>query len=114
MALALLKGQPDIAVTALAVPAEIPDVLDILEVHRQSLKAVGDLNGHRLAVETPALLEVGELGHFHAIQPHLPTHTPSAKGGGLPVVFDKTDVVIRSSNAQRFKRREVGLLNTVR
>ena len=88
------KRQPDLTVAALAVPAEVPTGFHVLEVHGEPLEAVSDLNRNGLAVDAAALLEVGELGHLHAIEPHFPAHTPGAEGGGLPVVFDETDVVV--------------------
>ena len=45
----------------------VEDVLHALQVHGESLDAVGDLAGDRLAVEPANLLEIGELGDFHAV-----------------------------------------------
>ena len=80
MALSFLKRKPDIAITAVGIPAQIPDAFDVLQIHRQTLKPIGDLNRHRLAIDAAALLEIGELGHLHAIEPHLPAHAPGAEG----------------------------------
>ncbi len=57
------------------------------------------------------LLEVGELGHFHAVEPHLPAQAPGAQGGRLPVVFDEADVVHFRVDAERRERLEVELLD---
>ena len=113
-ALTLLKRQPDVAVGAVAIPGEIPDALHVLEVHREALQAVGDLDRDRPAIDAAALLEVGELGHLHAIQPDLPAHTPGTEGWGLPVVLDEANVVVLGANAQGLERSQIGLLNRVR
>ena len=34
MALSLLKGQPDLPIGALGIPAQIPDAFDVLEISR--------------------------------------------------------------------------------
>ena len=112
-ALALLKRQPDVAVAAHPVPVEIPDALHILQIHGQALKAVGDLDRHRPAVDAAALLEIGELGHLHAIEPHLPAHPPGAEGGGFPVVLHEADVVVGLADTQGLKGSQVGLLDAI-
>ena len=54
--------QEDLAVAhALAVEVELVDVVDALDIHRQTLEPVGQLARDRLAVEAADLLEVGEL-----------------------------------------------------
>jgi len=60
-------------------------------------------------VDATDLLEVGELRHFHAVQPHLPTQTPGAQGGVFPVVFHEADVVFFQIEAQRFERAQIQL-----
>ena len=113
LALTFLEGQPDVAIAARGIPAQIPDAFHVLQVHRQPLEAVGDFDRHRFAVDAAALLEIGELGDLHAIQPHLPPHTPGPEGGGFPVVLDETNVVIGRLNAKGLQGGEVGLLNAI-
>lgn len=84
-----------------------------LQVHGQALQAVRDFAGGRLAVNTSDLLEVGELGHFHAVEPDFPAQAPSAQRGVLPVVFHKADVVFLQIKAQRFERAQVQLQDVV-
>src|SRR5882762_7471565 len=62
----------DFAVTEAVVEFEIVDVLDALHIHGQALETIGDLGGHRRAVETADLLEIGELTHLHTVAPHFP------------------------------------------
>ncbi len=85
------------------------DVVHALQVHGQALQAVGDLAGGGLAVDAADLLEVGELGHFHAVEPHFPAQAPGAQRGVFPVVFDKADVVLLQVEAQGFERAQVQL-----
>jgi hypothetical protein len=75
-------------------PDQVVDVLDLLQVHRQTLDAVGDFAGDRLAVDAANLLEVGELRHFHAVEPDFPAQAPSAERRIFPVVLDEADVVL--------------------
>ena len=79
-AVALLKRQPDVAIAAATIPRQIPDAFHILQIHGEALEAIGDLDRYRPAIDAAALLEIGELGHLHAIEPHLPTHTPGPEG----------------------------------
>src|SRR5690606_27888827 len=53
-------------------PDQVVDVVHVLQVHAQALEAVGDLAEHRPALQAAGLLEVGELGHLHAVEPDLP------------------------------------------
>ena len=62
----------------------VPDVLEVLHAlkgHHDALEAVGDLHRGGRHLEGAALLEVGELGHLHAVQPNLPPETPRAQHG---------------------------------
>src|SRR6185437_7414483 len=77
------------------------------QIHRQSLEAVGDLTRDRPAVEAAHLLEVGELGDLHAVQPYLPAETPRAQRRGLPVVLDEADVVHQRVEAERAQTPEI-------
>jgi hypothetical protein len=88
-------------------PHQVVDVFDLLQIHREAFEAVGDFAEHRLAVQTADLLEVRELGHFHAVQPHFPAEAPRAERGIFPVVFDKAHVVLLQVEAERFERAEV-------
>src|SRR5574343_788286 len=96
------------AVLALGVD-QVVDVLHALEVHGQTLQAVGDLAGDGLAVDAADLLEVGELGDFHAAEPDLPAQAPAAEGGVFPIVLDKAHIVLLQIKAQGFERTEVEL-----
>ena len=82
-------------------PDEVEDALDILQVHREPLEAVGDLARHGPAFEAADLLEVGELRDFHAIEPDFPADAPGAERRRLPVVLDETDVVHFRIDADR-------------
>ena len=67
--------------------------------------------GHGIAVEAADLLEVGELGNFHAVAPHFPAETPGAERRAFPIVFDKTNVVQRRIDPDRLEAREIELLD---
>ena len=95
-------------------PDQVVNAVNALNVHRQSFQTVGDLAGHRLTLQTADLLEVGELRHFHPVQPHFPAQTPGTQRRVFPVVFHEADVVNRRIHTQLFQRPEVQLLNVVR
>ncbi len=62
----------------------VDDVLEVghaLKVHQDAFEAVRDLHRHRIQGDTAHLLEVGELGDLHAVQPDLPAQPPGAERG---------------------------------
>ncbi len=95
-------------------PDQVVNAVHALDIHRQTFQTVGDFTGHRLALQAADLLEVGELRHFHAIQPHFPAESPGAQRRVFPVIFHETDVVNGRVHTQLFQRTEVQLLNVVR
>ena len=54
-------------------PYQIVDRVDALNVHGQTLETIGDLCRNGIALEAAHLLEVGELGHLHAVEPDFPS-----------------------------------------
>ena len=101
-------GEDD-AVLATA-PHDVEHAVDALDVHRQTLEAVGDFHGNGAALEAADLLEVGELGHFHAVDPDLPTKAPCAQRRAFPVVFDEAHVVLIGVDADGAQAAEIELL----
>ena len=85
-----------------------------LQVHGQALGAVGQLHAGRIEVDAAHLLEVGELGALHAVDPDFPAQSPRAQGGRLPVVLDKAHVVLGQVDAQVLQRGQVEILDVVR
>jgi hypothetical protein len=88
-------------------PDQVVHVFHALQIHGQAFDAVGDFAQHRLAVQAAHLLEVGELRHFHAVQPDFPAQAPGAQGRAFPVVFDKAHVIFLQVQAQRLQRAQV-------
>ena len=93
----------DVAVSHARRPYQVEHVFHVLQVHGEALDAVGDFPRDRFAIHASYLLEVGELRHFHAVQPHLPPQTPRAQRRILPVVLDEADVVCLGIDAQGFE-----------
>src|SRR5690606_10858093 len=50
-------------------PHQVVHGIHFLQVHGDTLKTVGDFAGDRETFQAAHLLEVGELGYFHAVQP---------------------------------------------
>ena len=100
----------DIAIKGFC-PNEVVHVFHALQIHGETLDTVGDFTEYRRAVDTADLLEVGELGYFHAVEPNFPTQAPSAESRVFPVVFDKADVVYFRVDTQFAQRIEVEVLN---
>ena len=95
-------------------PDKVVDVVHILQVHRQTLEAVGDLAGDRPALEPAGLLEIGELGHLHAVEPHFPAEAPGAQRGRLPVVLDEAQIVHQRIEPELLQRTDVQLQDVLR
>jgi hypothetical protein len=57
-------------------PLQIEEVIDLLEVHREPLEPVGELDRDRRELESRDLLEVRVLGDLHPIEPHFPAEPP--------------------------------------
>lgn len=85
-------------------PHQIVDRVDALSVHGDTLQAIGDLDGHGVDLDTAHLLEVRELRDLHAVEPDLPAKAPGAQRRALPVVLDKTDVMVVGVQANGSKR----------
>src|SRR5690606_12795696 len=98
--------QHTVAVRAFG-PDQVVHAFHALQVHGQAFQAVGDFAGSGRAVEPAHLLEVGELGDFHAVEPDFPAQAPRAQRGVFPVVFDEADVVPGGIDAQRLERTDV-------
>ena len=62
-------------------PYQIEHTLDVLQIHRDALKPVGDFTGHRFALQTTDLLEVSELCDLHTVQPDFPAQSPGTQRG---------------------------------
>ncbi len=82
---------------------DVLEVRDALQRHDDALHAVGEFDGDRVQVLAAHLLEVGELGDFHAVEPDFPAEAPRADGGLLPVVLDEPHVVLVEVDAKRFE-----------
>jgi len=111
----LLGLEEDVAIgDAVAVEVQVVDVLDALDVHGQALEAVGQLDRHGIALDAAHLLEVGELGHFHAVAPHFPAQAPGAQGRAFPVILDEADVVRHGIDAQAAQAFQIEFLRVGR
>ena len=66
------------------------------------------------ALQPARLLEVGELRHLHAIQPHFPAQPPRTECRRLPVVLDKADVMHLWVNTDGLERTQIEILKIFR
>src|SRR5579883_295641 len=107
----LLFGEADVGVRLVGGPANLIDAFDVLQKGADALEAVGNFHGDRVKVDATALLEVGELGDFEAVQQYLPTDAPGTEGGGFPVVFLEADVVLAQVDANGAEAAQVDVLN---
>src|SRR3546814_410564 len=89
----------------LIVESEVVDAVDTLDVHGEAFEAVGELARHGLAVVAADLLEIGELGHFHAVAPDFPAEPPGAERRAFPIVLDKAYIVLQEIDARSEERR---------
>ena len=93
---------------------QVIDRIDALQIHGQAFQTIGNLARHRIALDATDLLEIGELGHFHAVQPDFPAQAPGAQGGRFPVVLDKTHVMHAGIDADMIQGVEIQLLHVCR
>ncbi len=92
-------------------PAEVENVVDVLEVHGDALEAIGELGGDGCEIDAPGLLEVGELSDLLTVEEHLPADSPGTQGGRLPVVLFESHVVHRRIDANGLEAAEVEILD---
>lgn len=88
-------------------PDQVIDAVDVLQVHGDALEAIGELTGDGVALQAAGLLEIGELGHLHAVEPDFPAQAPGTQGGRFPVVFDEANVMHQRVDAEVFERAQV-------
>ena len=96
----------DIAVVEVFVPADVEEVVDILQIECNALKAVGNFGADRLKFNAPHLLEIGKLRYFRAVPPHLPSESGGTERRRFPVVLNKADVV--------FARRDTEVIEALK
>ena len=58
---------------------QVVDVVDLLQKHADSFETIGDLAHDQRQLDTADLLEIGELRHFHTVDPDFPAQTPGAQ-----------------------------------
>ena len=113
----LLVGQAHVSVlhfpagVRIARPDDVVDGIDVLEKGAQAFESVGQFGRDGIEIHAPALLEVGELCDFEAIEHDLPSDAPRAERRRFPVIFFKLDVVLPQVNADRAQRFEIKFLN---
>ena len=59
-------------------PDQVVNTVDILQIHGNAFQAIGDLTGHRLAIQPADLLKIGKLTDLHPVQPDFPAQPPGA------------------------------------
>ena len=52
-------------------------------------------------------MKIGELGHFHPVQPDFPAQAPRAESRVFPVILDEADIVLFQVQAELCQRAEV-------
>ena len=103
-----------VAVLDAAAPVEVIDIIDTLDVHGDAFDAVGQLARDRLEVNAAALLEIGELGDFHAVQPDFPAEAPGTERRRLPVILDKPDIMLGRIDTETLQGIQVEFLDVHR
>src|SRR5581483_8582916 len=95
-------------------PNNFVDAIHILQKRRDPLQSIGQLRRDGIQIDSPGLLEVGELRYLKSVQHDLPADSPSAEGRRLPVVFLELDVMLAQINPNRTQRLQVQLLYVLR
>src|SRR5258708_26809469 len=107
----LFLKEPNLPVGAIGGPKNMVDAVDSLEIGANSIEAVGQLDRHRIEINAAALLEVGELRDFQAVQKHLPTDAPGTQRGRLPIVFLEAHIVIGKAQADGRQALQIQILH---
>src|SRR5690554_453189 len=94
-------------------PGQIVNRIYTLQIHGNALDAISNFASHRKTFKAADLLEIGELGDFHPVQPDFPAQTPGAERGRFPVVFNKTNIVNFGIDAHFAQRTQIQFLNVV-
>ncbi|MPN55806.1 hypothetical protein SDC9_203490 [bioreactor metagenome] len=92
-----------ITISDITYPFDIKNTVHFLNKHGQTLNTIGNFRTNRFAINTAALLKIGELRNFHAIQPDFPAQSPSTQSRAFPVIFHKTDIVLPGIYAYNFQ-----------
>jgi len=71
----------DVALGDILGPLEVVDAFHPLEVHGDAFRAIGELGADGIQIDAAALLEIGELGDLHAVEPHFPAQPPGPQSG---------------------------------
>src|ERR1700733_8936401 len=108
-----LRLMEDLAVTELLIIGEIVNKLDALYVHREPFKPVCQFGRDRIAIEAADLLEIGELGDFHAVAPDFPSEPRGAERRALPIVFDETNVMMQRVDPDGANTIEINVLHVL-
>ena len=53
-------------------PQQVVNTVNTLQIHGDALDAIGNFTRDGIAFQASGLLEIGELGDFHTVQPDLP------------------------------------------
>ncbi len=101
----------DVTVFNLICPLQIIHIVYALNIHGDAFGAVSQFGTNRMKIKPAHLLEISELGYFHAVEPNLPAQAPGAQCRRFPVVLDKANVVIKGINAETLERIKVEFLN---
>ena len=100
-----------IAVNQIIIPLQVVDVVDLLEIHRNAFETICEFHRYGFAFDTAAHLKIGKLGNFHAVQPYFPPQPGRSQSGRLPVILDKTDIMLEYINAERLEALQVKILD---
>ena len=103
-------AQEDVFVGDGGAVIHLPDAVGTLQGQGDAVQAVGDFHRHGVERQAAGLLEIGELGDFLAVQPHLPAQAPGTQGGAFPIVLDKPHVVLAQIDAECLQAGQIALL----
>jgi hypothetical protein len=95
-------------------PHQVEDIVDVLQVHRQAFRPIGDLDGDRLQLDAADFLKIRELCDLHAVEADFPSEAPGAERRGFPIVLNEPDVVLVGIDAKHRETVQVKTLDIVR
>ncbi len=82
-----------------------------MEEGADALQPVSQLDRDGVQVDSPALLEIGELRNLESVEQDLPTYPPSTQGRRLPVVLLKANVMLLQIDPDGGEALQVNVLH---
>ncbi len=90
----VFTSKVDISVINMIIPLDIKNTVNALKIHANSFQTVSYFYRNWIKLNASALLKISKLCNFHSVEPDFPAKAGSAKCRRLPIVFNKTHIML--------------------